>query len=89
MNKMWRNGWYKVSEYTYTVKNPQNKYGIGLSAYTYAITKWAKVSYKQAYKTKYCPVKAKIVTGSSWMTKPKIKIYSNGVTLRNGRVTFG
>ena len=89
MNKMWRNGWYKVSEYTYTVKNPQNKYGIGLSAYTYAITKWAKVSYKQAYKTKYCPVKAKIVTGSSWMTKPKIKIYSNGVTLRNGRVAFG
>ena len=36
--KMRANGWSKVSEYTYTKKNPQNKYGIGLSAYTTAVT---------------------------------------------------
>ncbi|WP_405306139.1 hypothetical protein [Methanobrevibacter sp.] len=89
MRKMWYNGWQKVSEYTYTVKNPQNRYGIGLSAYTYAITKWVKVSYKNAYKTKYYPVKAKIVTQGDWMAKPKIKIYSHGKTLRSGFVKFG
>ena len=88
MRKMWNNGWEKVSEYTFTKKNPQNQYGIGLSAYTYAITKWVKVSYKHAYKTKYYPVKAKIVPGDFWMAQPKIKIYAHGKTLRNGLVRF-
>ena len=88
MDRMRSNGWTKVSEYKYDKKNPQNKYGIGLSAYTYAITKWVKVSYKLAYKTKYYPVKAKITTSYNAMEKPKIKIFSHGYTLRNGKVAF-
>ena len=88
MDHMYYNGWTKVSEYKYTKKNPQNKYGLGLSAYTYAITKWVKVSYKQAYKTKYYPVNAKITTKSTPMKNPIIKIYSHGKTLRNGKVAF-
>ena len=88
MNKMWSKGWTKVSERINRVPNPKNKYGIGLSAYDIATTKWVKVSYKLAYKTKYYPVKAKIKTSSTPMEKPKIKIFSHGHTLRNGKVAF-
>lgn len=76
------NGWSKVSEYTYTKKNPQNKYGIGLSAYTTAVTKWVKVSYKTAYKTKYYPVNAKISLSKSSKI-PAIKVYSHGKVLKS------
>ncbi len=86
MNKMWDNGWSKVSEYTYVKKNQHP--GIGLSAYTIAVTKWVKVSYKKAYTTKYYPVKAKIKTGYNWMEKPSIKLYANGKTLKNGKLSF-
>lgn len=88
MNRMRANGWTKVSEYKYNKKNPRNKYGIGLSAYTYAVTKWVKVSYKTAYKAKYYPVKAKIITKGTPMKNPKIKLFSHGKTLRNGKVAF-
>lgn len=88
MQRMKYNGWHKVSQYTYTKKNPQNKYGIGLSAYTYAVTKWVKISYKWAYKTKYYPVKAKISTNGKWMGKPTIKIYSHGTTLKNKKIAL-
>lgn len=80
INRMYANGWTKVSEYTYNQPNPQNKYGIGLSSYTIAVCKWVKVSYKTAYKTKYYPVKAYISYKKS--TKlPVIELYSNGKTL--------
>ena len=82
INKMKSNGWTKISEYTYTKKNPQNKYGIGLSAYTYAVCKWAKVSYKTAYKTKYYPVNAKISLSKSSKI-PAIKVYSHGKVLKS------
>jgi len=88
MNRMRANGWTKVSEYKYNKKNPRNKYGIGLSAYTYAVTRWVKVSYKTAYKAKYYPVKAKIITKGTPMKNPKIKLFSHGKTLRNGKVAF-
>ena len=81
-NKMRSNGWSKVSEYTFTKKNPQNKYGIGLSAYTTAVTKWVKVSYKTAYKTKYYPVNAKISLSKSSKI-PTIKLYSHGKVLKS------
>ena len=61
MNRMWSAGWSKVSEYTYTQKNPRNRQGVGLSAYTFAVTKWVKTSYKTAYKTYSYPVYAKII----------------------------
>lgn len=80
--KMRANGWSKVSEYTYTKKNPQNKYGIGLSAYTTAVTKWVKVSYKMAYKNKYYPVTAKISLSKSNKI-PTIKVYSHGKVLKS------
>ena len=80
INRMYSNGWTKVSEYTYTKANPQNKYGIGLSAYTYAVCKWVKVSYKTAYKTKYYPVKAYISYKKS-TTLPLIELYANGRTI--------
>ena len=76
------NGWSKVSEYTFTKKNPQNKYGIGLSAYTTAVTKWVKVSYKTAYKTKYYPINAKISLSKSSKI-PTIKLYSHGKVLKS------
>lgn len=83
MNKKMRtNGWSKVSEYTYTTKNPQNKYGIGLSAYTTAVTKWVKVNYKIAYKTKHYPVNAKISLSKSSKI-PAIKVYSHGKVLKS------
>ena len=82
INKMKSNGWTKISEYTYTKKNPQNKYGIGLSAYTYAVCKWVKVSYKTAYKTKYYPVNAKISLSKSSKI-PAIKVYSHGKVLKS------
>lgn len=86
MNKMWDNGWSKISEYTYVKKNTHP--GIGLSAYTIAVTKWVKVSYKKAYTTKYYPVKAKIKTSYDWMKKPSIKIYAHGKTLKKGKLSF-
>lgn len=82
INKMRSNGWTKVSEYTFTKKNPQNQYGIGLSAYTYAVCKWVKVSYKTAYKTKYYPVNAKITLSKSSKI-PTIKVYSHGKVLKS------
>lgn len=81
INKMKNAGWKKVSEYTYTKANPLNKQGIGLSAYTYAVCKWVKVSYKTAYKTKYAPVKAKIYTKNTYAV-PILEIYSHGKTLK-------
>ena len=81
INKMEDNGWTLVSEYTYTKANPQNRYGIGLSAYTYAVCKWVKVSYKTAYKTKSYPVKAKITNDPNYII-PFIELYSHGDTLK-------
>lgn len=82
MEEMESAGWKKVSEYTYTKENPRNQEGLGLSAYTYAVTKWVKISHKTAYKTKSVPVKAKIIYKNS-LSLPKIKIYSNGKVLNN------
>ena len=87
IREMRSNGWSKVSEYTYTKANPYNKYGIGLSAYTYAVCKWVKVSYKTAYKTKAYPVKAAIRTQGSY-SLPVVKIYSHGSTLKTGYVAI-
>ncbi|WP_295611856.1 hypothetical protein [uncultured Methanobrevibacter sp.] len=81
INRMEDNGWTLVSEYTYTKANPQHKYGIGLSAYTYAVCKWVKVSYKTAYKTKSYPVKAKITNDPNYII-PFIELYSHGDTLK-------
>ena len=75
------NGWTLVSEYTYTKANPQNRYGIGLSAYTYAVCKWVKVSYKTAYKTKSYPIKVKITNNPKYVV-PLIKLYAHGDTLK-------
>lgn len=80
MKKMKSNGWKKVSEYTYTKKNPRNKQGVGLSAYTYAVTKWVKTSYKTAYKTKYYPITAKIIFEKG-DALPGIKLSSHGTFL--------
>lgn len=82
INKMKSNGWTKVSEYTYTKANSQYSQGIGLSAYTYAVCKWVKTSYKTSYKTTYYPIKVSITTGQSSVL-PKIKLYSHGKTLTN------
>ena len=87
IREMRSNGWSKVSEYTYTKANPYNKYGIGLSAYTYAVCKWVKVSYKTAYKTKAYPVKAAIRTQGSY-SLPVVKIHSHGSTLKTGYVAI-
>ncbi len=83
INKMRYSGWKKVSEYTYTKKNPYNKYGIGLSAYTFAVCKWAKSYQKPVYKTFSYPIKAKIVL-KSYYKQPIISLFSNyGNTLGN------
>ena len=87
IREMRSNGWSKVSEYTYTKTNPYNRYGIGLSAYTYAVCKWVKVSYKTAYKTKAYPVKVTIRTHGSY-SLPVVKIYSHGSTLKTGYVAI-
>ena len=76
------NGWTKVSEYTYTKANPYNKYGIGLSAYTYAVCKWVKTYPKLTSKIKHYPIKAKIVTKKSGIL-PKIYVYSHGKTFKS------
>ena len=81
INRMEDNGWTLVSEYTYTKANPQNRYGIGLSAYTYAVCKWVKVSYKTAYKTKSYPIKVKITNNPKYVV-PLIKLYAHGDTLK-------
>ena len=77
INEMKNAGWKKVSEYTYTKANPQNQQGIGLSAYTYAVCKWVKTSYKTAYKTKSYPVYAKVIFKKG-DAMPGIEIYYNG-----------
>ncbi|WP_292609315.1 Ig-like domain-containing protein [Methanobrevibacter sp. UBA188] len=87
IREMRSNGWSKVSEYTYTKANPYNKYGIGLSAYTYAVCKWVKISYKTAYKTKAYPIKAKIRTQGSY-SLPVVEIYSHGSTLQTKYVAI-
>ena len=61
MQRMKSAGWRKVSEYTYTKQNPRNIQGVGLSAYTFAVTKWVKTYYTTAYKTNSYPVYAKII----------------------------
>ena len=87
MKKMKSKGWKKVSQYTYTKKNPRNSEGIGLSAYTYAITKWVK-TYKKAFKkTKQYPVKAKITFKKSDQL-PRIKVCSHGKTLKEKYVAI-
>ena len=45
---MKKKGWKLKSEITYTKRNPRIKEGIGLSAYTYSISKWVK-TYKKQY----------------------------------------
>ena len=81
-NRMKNHGWKLKSEYVFTKKNPLNKEGIGLSEYTYSISKWVKSFYKKAYKTKYFPVCAKIVIGKS-SAMPTIKIYAKNKILFN------
>lgn len=79
-DRMEENGWKLVSENTFTKKNPQASEGIGLSAYTYSISKWVKTVHKKAYKTKSYPVKAKITTKSSYKL-PVIKVYAKNKNL--------
>ena len=81
-NRMWDNGWTFQSEYTFTKKNPQNKYGIGLSAYTYSVSKWYKTYKTKEYKTKYYAVNAKITFKKS-NSLPIIKVYSHGKTFND------
>lgn len=85
--KMKNNGWKLVSEKTFTKKNPQNKNGIGLSAYTYSISKWVKTNTKTSYKTSTYPVYAKITTKTGKIPAT-IKVYSKGVTLKNKYLTL-
>ncbi len=49
---MKKKGWKLKSEITYTKRNPRIKEGIGLSAYTYSISKWVKTYKKQYIKLK-------------------------------------
>lgn len=77
--KMRNHGWKLKSEKVFTKKNPKNKYGIGLSAYTYSISKWVKKVKKTKYKTKKYPVKAKIAIKTN--SPSTIKVYSKGVVL--------
>ena len=74
---MYRNGWSRVSEYTYWVKNPDNARGIGLSAYQHSVSTWVKKYCVLSYKYQKYPILANILVNTNSLKKvPVIFLYT-------------